>query len=50
MTNLRLGILRNLIITHLIVLLVITASCSNGESSGGRAEQPVKAGQPRDLG
>ena len=54
MTNLRLRIPRHLIITHLIVLLVITAGCSNGESSGGGAEQSsgemVQAGQQRDLG
>jgi hypothetical protein len=54
MTNLRFWIRRNLIITPLIVLLVITAACSSGESPGGGAEQPsgekVLAGQPRDLG
>ena len=54
MTNLRFWIPRNLIIIPLIVLLVIKAGCSSGESSGGGAEQPsgekVLAGQPRDLG
>ena len=54
MTNLRFWIPRNLIIIPLIVLLVITAGCSSGESSGGGAEQPsgekVQAGQQRELG